>query len=581
MLLFAVVGFALLDRSLERALRAPVDAYLTNRTLNLLQVEGTKGLSILLPHLDLDLLGRRLELRDIRIRYDRRIGDRYTRFEATAPSVLLTGLDLSDLIWHRNFRLSGVRLRAPVLRNLDEGPVDTAVSVGRVAPGAPEDTLAVVFPAPDTLLYRVVANWLPDDVRGGRIERLIVEHATFVQQRRRGADRSFDSTADLTLGLEGLQLDSTRHTVFAHGTLTFASLLHINLPAEDTVLVERGLLTVAREDTAYSVAMVRTGPGRLRHAIRVVGVARSQARNSLTIDSLIYAPRATDDEFFQHAPPRSTRIRATATAIAISDLRQGGILQRRLTPAVIRIGSLDLDVLADQRQPPGPAERRSPWPTRFLGLAWTIGADSIFLAGGSIRYGELRPAQSQAAEIVFDNLRAVIVNATNDSSRTGRRTPMVLRAHARIYGQGELAASIAVPVQRGPLRVRVSGQVGAMELAPLNQFLTVAEGIMIRKGALQQAKFSFAIAHGRANGTFTAAYRDLEVAVVNPVTGKQNFGARLKTLLAGLLTRGSTLENNRGQIVPAPIRYTLDRGDSFWGALWQALRSGIMQAVRN
>jgi len=578
MLCVVIGGGVVLDLSLERALRSPVDAYLRNRTLNLLRVKGGSGLSVALPSLKLSMLRRRLELLDVRIRYDHREGEHYTRFEATAPSILLTGLDLTDLIWHRNFRLVGVQISNPVLRNLDEGPADTATT--RVVAGL-NDTLAAVFPAPDSLLYRVVANWLPDNVRGGRIGKLLVEHATFVWQSHRGTVGSFDSTQDLTLGMEGLQLDSTRHRVFDHGTLTFASLLHATTPSNDTVLVERGLLTVAREDTAYSVAAVRTRPGGEGHALRVIGVTRSQTRNSLRIDSLFYEPKGSDADFFRGARGRSTRVRLRATALAVSGLQQEGIPQRRITPRTIEIGSLDLDVLADQRKPHGPPRPRTQWPAKFAALEWTLGADSIVLKDGRLLYGELRPDQPKAAEVLFDNLRATITNATNDSSQRGPQHPMHIHARTRLYSQAELTADLAVIVQHGPLATRVTGRLGAMALAPLNRFVTAGDGIEIKSGAVHEAEFNFAVAQRRVTGTFAAGYKDLDLSVVNRVTGKQNLGAKLKTMLAGMLVRGSSPTDKRGATPPVPIRYAVQPGDTFWGIMWQALRSGIMKQVRH
>jgi hypothetical protein len=567
-----------IDLTLERALRVQVDAYLRDRTFNLLRVQGGTGLTIQLPTLDLSLLRRRLELRNVRIRYDHREGESYTRFEAATPSILLTGLDLSDLIWHRSFRLVGVRIESPVLRDLDEGPADTAAThtVAGLA-----DTIAAVFPAPDTLLYRVVANWLPNNVRGGRINRLLVEHATFALRRRRGTVGSFDSTADLTLGMEGLQLDSTDHKVFEHGTLTFASLLHLSTPSNDTVLVERGLLTVAKEDTAYSVAVLRTGPGGKGHALRVVGVTRSQARNSLTIDSLFYAPRESDAEYFRGARTRETRVRLTATGIAIAGLHQEGLLQRRVTPASIRIGSLDLDALANQRVPPDPPAKRTPWPAKFASLGWTLGADSIILADGRLLYGELRPDQPKAAELLFDNLRASITNATNDSTRAGSRTPVLVHASGRLYGAGELSATIAVPVQPGPLSARVNGKLSPMAVAPLNRFLTAGDGISITSGNIQKADFGFTVARGLVTGNFAATYTDLDLSVVNKVTGKQNLGAKIKTFMAGIMIRKDSPVDKRGGTPPAPIKYQVRPGDTFWGIMWQALRSGIVKEIKH
>jgi hypothetical protein len=585
-LFLALGGFALLDHVLERALRAPVDAYLANRTLNLLRVEGSTGLSILLPDLDLNLVRRRLELRDVHIRYDRKSEGRYTRFEAVAPTITLSGLDLSDLIWHRNFRLSDVRLRYPVIRHVEEGPPDFGVSTP--SPSASDDTLAVVFPAPDTLLYRVVAYWLPADASGGRINHLIVDHATFVNRIQRGKVTTLDSTADLALAIEGLQLDSTRQRVFERGTLTLASQTRIVDPAHDTVLVEHASIVVGLEDTAYTIASARTGLGGKRHNLRLVGLTRSQARNTLTIDSLLYAPRESDQDFFRGAGERTTRVRIAAAGITLSALRQDDIRKRRVTPATIGIASMALDVLADQRPPPGAAMRHPPgaptrrvhWPARLAALSWTFGSDTVTLSGGSIRYGELRRDQPQVAKVLFDRLRATITNATNDTALAGARTPMMIRAQAWIYGQGRLDATIAVAVQPGPLAARVDGRLGAMPFTAFNQFLTPANGIQITSGAIERAEFTFRISGGIATGSFSADYHDLDLSMVNSVTRKQNLGAKLKTFVAGLMIRGSSQRDRQGTIRPAPINHELQPDDSFWGILWKALRSGIVKQIK-
>ncbi len=576
-LLLVLGSLGLLDRVLERTLRAPVNNYLRDHTLALLNVEGVSGLTITLPHLDLKLGRRRLDLRDVQIRYDREEEGQSTRFEVVAPRITLSGIDVTDLIWHRTFRLSGVRIDSLVMHHAEEGPRDTTTSAPTTTPG---DTLAAVFPAPDTLLYQIVANWLPTDMREGRIDRLSVNHATFVSRIRRGEAVTFDSTADLALVIEGLELDSARLQVFERGSLTVASHTHVVEPARDSVVVERVGLTVDQRDTAYTVGAARTGPGGNRHLIRLVGLARSQARNTLTLDSLLYAPRDPGLGFFRDAPARSTRVVATVTGITLSGFHQDEIRNRRVAPDRIGITTLELDVLADHRQPPGPPRRRVPWPARVASLPWTFGADTLTIDGGSIRYAELPPGQSRASEMVFDQVRATLTNATNDTARAGPRAPMVIHASALLYGRGRLETVIAVSVQPGPMAVSVNGHLGAMPLAPLNRFLTPGEGIDITSGTVERADFAFRVRRGLASGTFTAHYSDLDLSVVDPVTGNQNVGARIKTLVAGLMVRGSNTPNKEGVLSSAEIAYEMLPDDTFWGTLWRALRSGIVKQVK-
>jgi len=576
-LLLVLGSFGLLDRVLEGTLRAPVNNYLRDRTLSLLHVEGVSGLAIALPSLDLKLVRRRLDLRDVQIRYDREGEGHRTRFDVVAPRITLSGIDLADLIWHRTFRLSGVRIDSLVMRRTEEGPRDTTTSAPT---STPDDTLAAVFPAPDTLLYRVVANWLPTDMREVRIDRVSVNHATFVSRIIREESVTFDSTADLALVIEGLGLDSTRLQVFERGDLTIASHTHIVEPAQDSVVIERFSLAVDQQDTAYTVGAARTGPGGNRHLIRLAGLARSQAKNTLTIDSLLYAPREPGLAFFRNAPARSTRVVATVTGITVSGFRQDEIRNRRVTPDRIGVATLELDVLADHRQPPGPLRRRVPWPARVASLPWTFGADTVTLDSGSIRYAELPPGPSRAAEMVFDQVRATLTNATNDTARAGPRTPMVINAGALVYGRGRLETVIAVSVQPGPMAVSVNGHLGAMPLAPLNRFLTPGEGIDITSGALERADFAFRVRRGLASGTFTAHYDDLDLSVVDPRTGNQNVGARIKTLVAGVMVRGSNTPNKDGVLSSAEIEYEMLPDDAFWGTLWRALRSGIVKQVK-
>jgi hypothetical protein len=135
-------------------------------------------------------------------------------------------------------------------------------------------------------------------------------------------------------------------------------------------------------------------------------------------------------------------------------------------------------------------------------------------------------------------------------------------------------------VQPGPLAVRVDGRFGTMPFATFNRFLTPANGIQITSGTIEQAEFAFRVSGGLATGTFAARYHDLDLSVVNPVTRKQNLGAKLKTMVAGWMMRGSSKPDKHGVIPPAPIHYEIQAGDSFWGVLWEALRSGIVKQVR-
>lgn len=588
--LAVVPGLWLLDRSLERAVRAPIDAYLRARTLALVHSEESTALTILLPELHLSLIRRRLVLQDVRIRFERKDDLRLQQFEAWAPRVTLTGVDLTDILWRRSFRLAGVAIRAPVLRHLDEGPPDTTVAQAGEA-----DTLPVTLPAPDSLLYRLVATWLPEEVRGGRIEVVRVERGTISSRLVRGLAITVDSTAGLSLSLRGLQLDSTRHRVFDRATLSVGFMVHATPGRDDSLVVSAAELTVTPDDTAFSIGEMHTGPPANRHALRAVGIRRSHARLMLTVDTVSWAPLVSDSVFFRAAPARSTRVRAVATGISILGLRQENLRRRRLTAGGCWIAGAELDVLADRRLPgsPGPSHSRSPaagwsrrtprprvlWPGWFAGLDWVVGADSVVLESGRIRYAEWLATSAQPAAVTFDRLRVRLLRATNDSV-VAAVAPLVINGRARLFGVAPIRTTVTVPVRTGPPSLRVEGDVGALPLASFNAFLLPANGLEITGGTLEHAAFRFDVAGGRSVGELRAEWRGLDLRLVDPVTGRQSLGKKLKSMVARMLTRNDNLPDKHGQLPAVPIRYEIRSKDTFWGLIWRSLRSGLVKAVR-
>ena len=120
-----------------------------------------------------------------------------------------------------------------------------------------------------------------------------------------------------------------------------------------------------------------------------------------------------------------------------------------------------------------------------------------------------------------------------------------------------------------------------MTLDHFNQFLQVTSGINITSGTLHGANFDFELVGGSAAGQFAADYQDFDLAVVNPATGKQSLGARLRTVIAGIMVRGSNRPDAAGRLASVPVRYSGDSNDSFWGLIWRGLRSGIVRQLKH
>ena len=584
-LVILIAGGFLLSRAIETALFTAANAYLSNRTLALYKSEDTKGIKVTIPRLDFSLLRRRMELNDVRIRFDQKSEGKYVRFEAEAPSILLTGLDLSDAIWHSRFHLSGVKVTAPHVVRYDEAPPepDSVKSkdededdLYRAENQAPSD----LIPAPDSLLYGVVAAWLPDEIRGGRIERISVEDGILSSRVVRGKKITTDSTVGIDLQIRGIQLDSTEHRVFEWGTLSAASFVHATPGFGDSLRVEGATLTIAEGDTAFIVKHAWIAPEGARHALHVMGIARSQAKQTMAIDSVRYEPVVDDSTFFA-ARPRNTSYRLRAFGLKLRGVDQGEIRKRELTPASLTIDSIDLDVIADQRAAAPPPRVRRLWPQRLDAIEWVTGVDSIVLKAGDIVYGEIKPGQTKPGTVRFSNVRGTVANATNDSTRSGPGAPAVIEAQANLFNAGPLKAKIEVVVAPGPIELRAEARLGAMPISAFNSFVLAANGINITDGQVHEADVWFKVQHGLATGEVRPRYENFNLELVDKVTRKQSLGKKLKSIVAGIMTRSSNMPDKKtGKLKAAPIRYEVPPEDTFWGLLWHAARAGVVKSIR-
>lgn len=567
----ALAGGLVVDRLLELALRKPVNAYLRARTLELVRSAEDGTLDIAVPRANLHLLRRALVLEGIRVRYERAERGHLRRLEARSPRVELTGVVVWDIVRGRDFRLSGASITRPVVL-LD----DVRLTPDTAGAPAPTDTLADL-PAPDSLLFYTVRSWLPGDMHGSRVEELRVSDGTVALRRVAGGDRITDSIAGIDVRLRGVSVDSQHQRVFERAHLRVAHVLHAGPAAADSLVGDSLTLEVNADDTLLTITRARTATVAGAHGLLLVGLHRSQARRTLTVDTLAWVPAEPDSTFFRHAPARSTRVRAVATGITVMGLPPDAVRRRRLLAGGAWVRDVDLDVLADRRVE-GTPPRRILWPSRLAGLDWTLGADSVHLEQGRIRYAELLPDAHRAGEVSFTGVRARVLNATNEPAATA--TPMTLEAAALLYGEAPLSVRIQVPVRPGPLNATVTGEAGSMPLTTFNRFLRPADGMTISGGTLHSARFHFTVTSGQARGRFQASWEDLGLRKVDPRTGKQDLGDRLVTLFANAVTREDNLPDGDGHVSSDRIKYRVKPTDTFWGALWRALRSGIVNAVR-
>jgi hypothetical protein len=583
LLVLSIYGGAWL---LERALMVPVNAYIRSRTLAFLQEKNVEGLIITFPKLDLSLLRRQLVINDLKIRYDNKDSTRYERFQATVPRITLTGVDLGDVIWHRHLRLDAVRLSSPVLSRLRETADTGRKRAPTPAPTAKEDedkvvpdSLAAQIPALDSVVYNLVSSWLPDDIRNARIELVRADDATIVSTVRKGNQVSRDSSANLSLRIQGIQLDSNERRVFESARLSAASLFHLTTGLRDSLRIDSLVLQLNPHDTTLTFTSLRTIPADSGNALFLGGFKRGHHGRTFSLDTAAYGPLKNDSAFFAR-PIRRTRVRLSLKGVKGSGVDAAALPRGQAVVQRVVIDSLRIDALADTRADPHPRPREL-WPQVLAKTAWRLAIDTVRLEHGYVHYGELKPNRPEPAVVWFSNIVATISGLGNHPDSTKVSTPAVLLAKGQFMDQASLEARLEIPIVPDRFDMKVEGKAGGMQAAALNRFLLTAMGVRVTEGKAQGATFNYRVTNSTAKGTITVVYDSLSVEIVDRTTRKKGLDEKLKTFMANtFMVRGSNLPDEKGKLDPATISYRYKLGETFWGGIWRSLRSGLTKTIK-
>jgi hypothetical protein len=570
----------LLPERFEGALRANVNEYIRERTLAMLNEKDVAGLSVDFGSLDLSFAQRHLIINDIRIRYDHRDSTRYIRFTAQTPRVSLLGLDLRDVIKHQSFRLDEVRIDSPVLSELQEQsgkkapPEVVAVTEADSIPVAP-----VEF---DTLLYNAVAAWLPEEIRQARIDLIAVKHASVLSVTKLGNGVNKDSLGNFTLELRGLALDSLNRRVFEAVSIDLQTALHVS-PRADSVKVDTVAIRLDSKDTVLTVRRARSVPANPESsALYLEGLKRSNRDSRLTLDTLTFGPRTNDKGWLARATKRRSRIRLNLGQLTIDGTLLRRALGERIELRRIGVGSMTLDVLADRRAEKNPPKRRTMWSQRLADLDWAVRVDTISLKKGTIRYGEINAGRPEVALLYFSDVNATVTNLGNKEGYGGKRAPVAeIYATAKLMGKGAVKAHIEVPQTPGTHVSSVSGSLGKFQGQELNSMLLYAAGVKLKSGRMDSVSFNFKVANGLSAGSFSSTFDSLSLEILNRVSQKRGLKEKLMGKVANAMVRNSNRPGEKSYRPEVPIKYELKNSDSFWGMVWQSLKSGLLKMMKD
>lgn len=101
----------------------------------------------------------------------------------------------------------------------------------------------------------------------------------------------------------------------------------------------------------------------------------------------------------------------------------------------------------------------------------------------------------------------------------------------------------------------------------------------IQGGRLDTLAFDYRVRDRRVRGGLTVVYAGLAVGFVDPETGGRGLAEHLRGFLAGLELNRENLPREGAAYRTGEIAVELEPDDTFFKALWLAVRSGLMDVA--
>jgi hypothetical protein len=351
----------------------------------------------------------------------------------------------------------------------------------------------------------------------------------------------------------------------------------LRVEGRDVAIDADGRLSGMPGDLAWSTGESSRTPTDGLTRLLVDSVRASTVDSSFLVSGIEFAPTSTDAEFFRQLAARHDRIRVTVASVRGRGIDLYAWMRGDVRARAIELDSADVDVLSNRRLPPGAGD---PWlPTRRIrSFAGEMRLDTV-LVSGRIVYNEIPARQARdAARIEFEQLDGRVTGISNAAGAP----PIVLDASMSLF-EAPATIHIEIPYDSSTYRMEMSGTVGAIDLTRVNSLTVPLQGIEVQGGHLAALRFDATVDGRTAGGTVWAAYRDLDVQIVDRETGEGGLFDDIKSFVTNtFVLRGDNMPGagEADEARPGAIEYFVKRDDSFFTRVWAPIRSGLMAVAR-
>ena len=337
-----------------------------------------------------------------------------------------------------------------------------------------------------------------------------------------------------------------------------------------------GLLVQASlEATNLSVDINQTPYG-----VRCARLRMSVPGSELIAEGTEFGPQVGDEELFDRDVFRTTRYRVIVPECRIAGLAYDALFQGTAYRArSIHVSEPSFDALVNGDKPARPHVKPPLMVHEALAaILRPMQVDRLTIADGQLNYGERAFVGADPGVLTVGAVSLTVVGLAN---RVQATPAISLLAQGLLMKAGLFKVAMSIPIAPATFSMQYSGSLSAMDLTRLDPFMVVAAHTQIKSGRAQAASFDVEVTAGHARGSVRAIYEDLELTILDRLTGSANgLDNRVASFLANVLRiRNANAPDAAGSMKVGKVDYIRGPQDEFLQFAWLALRSGVVDVI--
>jgi hypothetical protein len=245
-------------------------------------------------------------------------------------------------------------------------------------------------------------------------------------------------------------------------------------------------------------------------------------------------------------------------------------------------GSLNLMKNPNKKPVPEDVDKLKTFPNFGLKeLQIDLNIDTIDARHINVAYSEFNPKSNKTGTITFNNTAARFLNITTNKEALQKNNICTVNASSYFMNRGKLDIALTFNLTDESLPFTYKGELGSMDLPPINPAIMPLGLIKINTGKLAKFEFDIKANNRVSKGRISVLYNDLKVTVLKADTVHD----KLKHMtIASLFANVMVLKHDNPDKPGDPPRYfnvTYYRPTNypFFKNIWHTLLTGIKPCV--